>query len=112
MAGGARTTRTTIVSCSTIFHLPTTMPYSIRRHEVSDLAGRCLEMLAALGYDQTHPAVEPALRFLKREQEGDGSWYGRWGVNYIYGTWSVLAGLRAIGVDLSEPYIRRAVALA
>jgi squalene-hopene/tetraprenyl-beta-curcumene cyclase len=75
----------------------------------SDLAGRCLEMLAALGYDKTHPAVAPALRFLKKEQEADGSWYGRWGVNYIYGTWSVLAGLRAIGEDLSSPYIRRAV---
>ncbi|MBI3356518.1 MAG: squalene--hopene cyclase [Nitrospirae bacterium] len=75
----------------------------------SDLAGRCLEMLGALGYDSTHPAVAPALAFLKKEQEKDGSWYGRWGVNYIYGTWSVLAGLRAIGEDLSAPYIRRAV---
>ena len=75
----------------------------------ADLAGRCLEMLAALGYDRTHPAVQPALAFLKRDQEEDGSWFGRWGVNYIYGTWSVLAGLRAIGEDLSAPYIRRAV---
>jgi squalene-hopene/tetraprenyl-beta-curcumene cyclase len=75
----------------------------------SDLAGRCLEMLAALGYDRTHPAVAPALAFLKKEQEEDGSWFGRWGVNYIYGTWSVVAGLRAIGEDLSAPYIRRAV---
>ncbi len=76
----------------------------------SDLAGRCLEMLATLGYDRTHPAVAPALKFLKKEQEADGSWYGRWGVNYIYGTWSVLAGLRAIGEDLSSPSVRRAVA--
>ncbi len=76
----------------------------------ADLTGRCLEMLAALGYDRTHPAVKPALAFLKKEQEPDGSWFGRWGVNYIYGTWSVLAGLRAIGEDLSAPYIRRAVA--
>jgi squalene-hopene/tetraprenyl-beta-curcumene cyclase len=75
----------------------------------ADLAGRCLEMLGALGYDRTHPAVQPALAFLKRQQEADGSWYGRWGVNYIYGTWSVLAGLRAIGEDVSSPYIRRAV---
>ena len=75
----------------------------------ADLAGRCLEMLGALGYDQTHPSAGPALAFLKKEQEKDGSWYGRWGVNYIYGTWSVLAGLRAIGEDLSAPYIRRAV---
>ncbi len=76
----------------------------------SDLAGRCLEMLGTLGYDRTHPAVAPALAFLKKEQEADGSWYGRWGVNYIYGTWSVLAGLRAIGEDMSSPYIHRAIA--
>ncbi len=76
----------------------------------ADLTGRCLEMLGTLGYDKSHPAVAPALEFLKREQERDGSWYGRWGVNYIYGTWSVLAGLRAIGEDLTAPYVRRAVA--
>lgn len=75
----------------------------------SDLTGRCLEMLGMLGYDRTHPAVAPAMAFLKKEQEQDGSWYGRWGINYVYGTWSVLAGLRAMGEDLSSPYIRRAV---
>jgi squalene-hopene/tetraprenyl-beta-curcumene cyclase len=91
-------------------YIPFADHHALLDPSTSDLTGRCLEMLAALGYDQTHPAVAPALRFLKREQEPDGSWYGRWGVNYIYGTWSVLAGLRAIGVDLSEPYIRRAVA--
>jgi squalene-hopene/tetraprenyl-beta-curcumene cyclase len=75
----------------------------------ADLTGRCLEMLGTLGYDVNHPAVKPALQFLKREQEVDGSWYGRWGVNYIYGTWSVLAGLRAIGEDLTADYVQRAV---
>jgi squalene-hopene/tetraprenyl-beta-curcumene cyclase len=91
-------------------YIPFADHHALLDPSTSDLTGRCLEMLGALGYDQTHPAVAPALRFLKREQETDGSWFGRWGVNYIYGTWSVLAGLRAIGVDLSEPYIRRAVA--
>ena len=91
-------------------YIPFADHHALLDPSTSDLTGRCLEMLAALGYDQTHPAVAPALRFLKREQEADGSWYGRWGVNYIYGTWSVLAGLRAIGVDLSEPSIRRAAA--
>ncbi len=76
----------------------------------ADLAGRCLEMLGTLGYDRTHPAAVAALEFLRREQEPDGSWYGRWGVNYIYGTWSVLAGLRTIGEDMSSPYVQRAVA--
>ncbi|MDE3036815.1 MAG: squalene--hopene cyclase, partial [Nitrospirota bacterium] len=76
----------------------------------ADLAGRCLEMLGILGYDRTHPAAVRALQYLRKEQEPDGSWFGRWGVNYIYGTWSVLAGLRAIGEDMSAPYVERAVA--
>jgi squalene-hopene/tetraprenyl-beta-curcumene cyclase len=75
----------------------------------ADLTGRCLEMLGTLGYDQSHPAVAPALQFLRTEQEADGSWYGRWGVNYLYGTWCVLAGLEAIGEDMSSPWIQRAV---
>ncbi len=75
----------------------------------ADLAGRSLEMLGTLGYDRSHPAVDPALEFLRREQEADGSWYGRWGVNYIYGTWCVLAGLEAIGEDMSAPWIQKAV---
>jgi squalene-hopene/tetraprenyl-beta-curcumene cyclase len=75
----------------------------------ADLTGRCLEYLGTVGYDRSHPAVGPALEFLRREQELDGSWYGRWGVNYIYGTWSVLTGLRAIGEDMSAPYVRKAV---
>ncbi len=90
-------------------YIPFADHHALLDPSTSDLTGRCLEMLAALGYDQTHPAVSPALRFLRREQETDGSWYGRWGVNYIYGTWSVLAGLRAIGVELSDPSIQRAV---
>jgi squalene-hopene/tetraprenyl-beta-curcumene cyclase len=90
-------------------YIPFADHHALLDPSTSDLAGRCLEMLAALGYDRTHPAVAPALAFLKKEQEQDGSWYGRWGVNYIYGTWSVLAGLRAIGEDVSAPYIRRAV---
>ena len=76
----------------------------------ADLAGRCLEMLGTFGYDLTHPAASRALDYVKREQETNGSWYGRWGVNYIYGTWSVLAGLQSIGEDMSASYVRRAVA--
>lgn len=75
----------------------------------ADLTGRCLEMLGTLGYDQSHPAVNPAIEFLRKEQEPNGSWYGRWGVNYIYGTWCVLSGLRAIGIDMTVPWIQQAV---
>jgi squalene-hopene/tetraprenyl-beta-curcumene cyclase len=91
-------------------YIPFADHHALLDPSTADLTGRCLEMLAALGYDRSHSSVAPALAFLKHEQEPDGSWYGRWGVNYIYGTWSVLAGLRAIGEDLSQPYIRRAVA--
>lgn len=74
-----------------------------------DLAGRVLEALGYFGFRPDEPAVARAIAFLKTRQQPNGSWYGRWGVNYIYGTWSVLAGLRSIGEDLGQPYIRKAV---
>jgi squalene-hopene/tetraprenyl-beta-curcumene cyclase len=75
----------------------------------ADVSARCLGMLAQLGYSREHPAVARALQFLRDEQEPEGSWFGRWGTNYIYGTWSVLSGLNAIGEDMTQPYVRRAV---
>jgi squalene-hopene/tetraprenyl-beta-curcumene cyclase len=69
----------------------------------ADITGRVLEMLAAFGYDKSHPAVKRALQFLRKEQEADGSWFGRWGVNYIYGTMLVLRGMEAMGVEHNEP---------
>ncbi len=74
-----------------------------------DLTGRALETLGTLGYRPDFPPARRGLAFLKRTQREDGSWHGRWGVNYIYGTWSVLRGLRAIGEDLSQPYVQKAV---
>ena len=74
-----------------------------------DLTGRVLEMMGALGYRPDHPVAARAIDWLKREQEDNGSWWGRWGVNYIYGTFSALAGLRGIGVDLNQEWIRRSV---
>jgi squalene-hopene/tetraprenyl-beta-curcumene cyclase len=73
-----------------------------------DITGRILEMLATYGYDKNDKRVKRAIRFIRREQEPDGSWFGRWGVNYIYGTMLVLRGLEAIGVDHHEPYIQQA----
>jgi len=75
----------------------------------ADVSARCLGFLAQRGFSPDHPAVAGALDFLRREQEADGSWFGRWGTNYIYGTWSVLAALNAIGLDPASPEIRRAV---
>lgn len=74
-----------------------------------DLAGRCLEMLAMLGYDRDFPPIARCLRYLRNAQEDCGAWYGRWGVNYIYGTWAVLVGLGALGEDPSQPWIRKAI---
>ncbi len=68
-----------------------------------DLAGRVLEALGCLGRRQDDPAVDRTVAYLRRTQEADGSWFGRWGVNYIYGTWQVLAGLAAAGVSHDDP---------
>jgi squalene-hopene/tetraprenyl-beta-curcumene cyclase len=66
-------------------------------------------MLAQLGAKNT-PTMVAAVDYLKRTQLADGSWYGRWGMNYIYGTWSVLCALNAAGVDSAAPEMRRAAA--
>jgi squalene-hopene/tetraprenyl-beta-curcumene cyclase len=73
-----------------------------------DITGRVLEMLAAYGYSKDDPPVKKAIKFILKEQEADGSWFGRWGVNYIYGTMQVLRGLQAMGVDHHEPYVQQA----
>jgi len=68
-------------------------------------------MLAQFGKTaQNSPAVSAAVNYLKRTQLADGSWYGRWGMNYIYGTWSVLCALNAVGVDHASMVMRNAAA--
>ena len=74
-----------------------------------DVTARCLGLLAQLGYGRDHPAVTRGIDYLIGEQEKDGSWYGRWGVNYVYGTWSALMAFRALGENPNAPHIRRAV---
>jgi squalene-hopene/tetraprenyl-beta-curcumene cyclase len=75
----------------------------------ADITARVLESLSYFpGYAPSHPVVARAIQFLKQDQLTDGSWYGRWGVNYIYGTWQVLRGLARIGEDMDAPYVRRA----
>ena len=74
-----------------------------------DVSARCLSFLAQLGHDTSHPVVAKGLKYLKDTQEEDGSWFGRWGTNYIYGTWSVLCALNVLGEPHDAPYIRKAV---
>ncbi|HKF47104.1 MAG TPA: squalene--hopene cyclase [Terracidiphilus sp.] len=73
-----------------------------------DITGRMLEMVAAYGYTRDDKRVQKAIKFILKEQEPDGSWFGRWGVNYIYGTFLVLRGLEAIGFDHNEPQVQQA----
>jgi squalene-hopene/tetraprenyl-beta-curcumene cyclase len=74
-----------------------------------DITGRVLEALLRCGLRTDHPAVKRGVEYLLRTQESDGSWYGRWGVNYIYGTFLALRGLRAAGLSENEPSIQQAL---
>ena len=75
----------------------------------ADVTAHILEMYGRLGYSPSHPPVQRGNTYLRQEQEADGSWFGRWGVNYIYGTGAALPAFEAIGEDMGQPYIRRAV---
>lgn len=73
----------------------------------ADVTARVLEMLGAYGYDQSNPQVKRGVRYLLQEQEPDGAWFGRWGVNYIYGTFQSLKGLAQVGLTKDHPSIVR-----
>jgi squalene-hopene/tetraprenyl-beta-curcumene cyclase len=73
-----------------------------------DVTARCVSMLAQLGKGPSDPQVKAAMAFLAKSQMADGSWFGRWGVNYVYGTWSVLCALNAVGLTAEDPMVRRA----
>jgi squalene-hopene/tetraprenyl-beta-curcumene cyclase len=73
-----------------------------------DVTAHVVEALGLLGLDRSHPAVDKAIGYIQSEQEPDGSWFGRWGVNYIYGTAAVLPALKAAGEDMSAGYVHQA----
>ncbi len=75
--------------------------------ECADITARILELLGYEGWDSSHPQVKRALQYIREQQEADGSWYGRWGVNYIYGTWQVLRGMRALNLDMNQPWLKK-----
>jgi squalene-hopene/tetraprenyl-beta-curcumene cyclase len=76
----------------------------------ADVTARCVSFLAQIGMTADDPVLVRALAYLRREQEDDGSWFGRWGTNYIYGTWSVLCAFNAAGIGANDPAVRRAIA--
>jgi squalene-hopene/tetraprenyl-beta-curcumene cyclase len=73
-----------------------------------DVTARCLSMLTQLGETVENPAVAAGIDYLRRTQLAEGSWYGRWGLNYVYGTWSVLCALNAAGIKHDDPILRKA----
>jgi len=81
---------------------------AIQDPSCADITGRVLECLAWNGFDVKHKAVRRAIEFLKRTQGPEGCWVGRWGVNYIYGTWQAVGGLARLGVDMEAEWIQRA----
>ena len=89
-------------------HIPFADFNALLDPSTSDVTGRCLDFLGRIGFSNTHTTIHSAIEYLLKEQEKDGSWFGRWGANYIYGTWSVLSGLIAVGEDINKPYIKKA----
>ena len=90
-------------------HIPFADHGALLDPPTADVSARCISFLAQIGRERSHPVIARGIDYLKREQETDGSWFGRWGTNYIYGTWSVLNALNAAGEDMQSPYIRKAV---
>ena len=90
-------------------HIPFADHGALLDPPTADVSARCISMLAQLGHEETHPAFSLGLEYLRKIQEDDGSWFGRWGTNYIYGTWSVLSAFNAAGEDMDTPHIRKAV---
>jgi squalene-hopene/tetraprenyl-beta-curcumene cyclase len=89
-------------------HIPFADHGALLDPPTADVTARCIGMLAQLGDPADKPRIDAALRYLETTQEKDGSWFGRWGMNYIYGTWSVLSALNAVRLDLQSPMVRRA----
>ena len=97
-------------TCSYLDHIPFADHGALLDPPTADVTARCVGMLAQLGYRRGDEPLARGLAYLRSVQEADGSWYGRWGSNYIYGTWSVLSAFKAAGEDMQAPRVRRAVA--
>ncbi|MCC6717086.1 MAG: squalene--hopene cyclase [Acetobacteraceae bacterium] len=91
-------------------HIPFADHGALLDPSTADVTARCVSFLAQIGEAPDSPPIRRAIAWLKREQEPDGAWFGRWGTNYIYGTWSVLCALNAAGTPPDDPCIQRAVA--
>ncbi len=89
-------------------HIPFADHNAMQDPSCPDIAGRVMESLGYNGLRVGHPAIDRAVAFVRREQDDCGAWWGRWGVNYVYGSWQVLAGLRSVGQDMAAGWVVRA----
>jgi squalene-hopene/tetraprenyl-beta-curcumene cyclase len=89
-------------------HVPFADHNAMQDPSCPDITGRVLECLGHNGFKADHPVCRRAIAFIRSRQEAEGCWFGRWGVNYIYGTWQVLVGLRSIELDMSASWVRQA----
>jgi squalene-hopene/tetraprenyl-beta-curcumene cyclase len=89
-------------------HVPFADHNAMQDPSCPDITGRVLECFGHCGLTTQHPAVKRAIRFIRERQDKAGCWFGRWGVNYIYGTWQVLTGLRRIGQPMDVRFVQRA----
>ena len=89
-------------------HIPFADHGALLDPPTEDVTGRCVSFLAQLGHEEDGPAIARGIDYLRQTQRPDGSWFGRWGTNYIYGTWSVLCALNAAGVGNDDPAVSRA----
>ncbi len=90
-------------------HIPFADHGALLDPPTADVTARCIGMLAQLDTEKYTSEITRGVEYLKADQEDKGSWFGRWGTNYVYGTWSVLCALNAAGEDMNAPYIRKAV---
>lgn len=90
-------------------HIPFSDHGALLDPPTADVTARCISFLCQLGHVEDRPVIERAITYLRKEQESDGSWFGRWGTNYIYGTWSVLCAFNAADISHDDPAVVKAV---
>lgn len=90
-------------------HIPFADHGALLDPPTEDVTARCVSMLAQLDRESGKASIRCGLAFLREAQQPDGSWFGRWGTNYVYGTWSVLCAFNAAGEDMAAPHIRKAI---
>ena len=91
-------------------HVPFADHNAMQDPSCADITGRTVESLVTNGVPRDHPSIRAAVEYIRREQRADGPWWGRWGVNFLYGTWQALGGLSAAGEEMAAPGPRRALA--